>query len=103
MNEKLKGARPAGRVKEGLGSTLCKDLPEVNYSGTVRIKKKAGEKGLGAFNRWIRDQADGWCEAGLCSKGTCRGSLRNPQAELISETDEEVEVKFSTTIFCECR
>jgi hypothetical protein len=94
-----KGKTPTRRS----GIILCKDMPGVNLSADpMRIEKKEGERGLNAFTRWLKEQANGWCESGVCSKGQCRGSFKNLQVRLISETNQSIEVAFSATIFCRC-
>ncbi|HAB18045.1 MAG TPA: hypothetical protein PLX89_14845 [Verrucomicrobiota bacterium] len=83
--------------------SLCRDLPEITFSSErTRIAKKEGQNGLGAFVPWIKAQADSWCMDGLCSKGGCVGHLQGTQAELLEETDEYIEVRFSTKISCRC-
>jgi hypothetical protein len=85
------------------GSTLCRDLDEIKFSARRKqIAKQEGEKGLAAFNRWIMEQANGWCSVGLCAQGDCKGHLKGTQVRLLAETDEHVEVRFSTTIYCAC-
>ncbi len=88
-----------------LGSTLCADISEQKYSARrKRINKKQGEASwLGTFNRWISDEANGYCENGLCSTGTCKGHLKDGvSVKLLNETDEYIEVKFKVTIYCKC-
>ncbi|MEO1860055.1 MAG: hypothetical protein ABGZ19_09180 [Verrucomicrobiales bacterium] len=83
--------------------TLCRDVDDVNFkSDRVRIAKQEGEVGLAPFIRWITLQADGWCSIGLCASGTCKGHLRNTEVSLLEETDEYIDVGFSTTIYCSC-
>jgi len=90
-------------AKAGESTTLCRDLPSINVSSdSMRIDKKKGERGLAAFNRWSKEEADGWCSIGLCSSGTCRGQRSNLSVNLIKETDAFIEVKFSFTISCKC-
>ncbi len=92
-----------GGTRRGESTTLCKDLPEVNVSSDgTRIEKKKGEKGLASFNRWSKEQADGWCSIGLCSSGACRGQRSNMSAHVIKETDTYIEVRFSFTVGCKC-
>ncbi len=83
--------------------SLCREIDDVAFSSKrLRIHKKEGEKGLGAFVRWIEDEANGWCSAGLCLEGKCRGHIKGTSVRLLEETDEFVEVSFSTTVYCSC-
>ncbi|MRX28175.1 hypothetical protein [Kangiella sp. HZ709] len=93
------------RGNDALGSTLCAEKTPQNYSSQKkRIDKKAGEKSwLGTFNRWIADEANGYCESGLCSTGTCKGHLKDAvSVKLLTETNDYIEVKFEVTIYCKC-
>lgn len=84
-------------------TTLCRDIPPVNASSdNMRIDKEKGEKGLAAFNRWSKDQADAWCESGLCSSGKCRGQRSELSVRLIKETADYIEVQFTMKITCKC-
>jgi hypothetical protein len=89
--------------EEKIGNTLCKDIgDQVLSSSNQTIEKNTGEQGLAAFNRYIADQAAGWCDEGLCSTGTCKGHLRDTTVNLISETDDNIVVSYRVTIYCEC-
>lgn len=85
--------------------TECKDIGAITLSSSgKRIQKKSSESGTAPFTRWISEQADGYCEDGLClGGGTCDGGVRNQSASVINETNEYVDVSFSAEIFCECR
>ncbi len=83
--------------------TLCNDIPPIKFSSRrTRIAKQEGERGLAAFNRWLKGQADGWCAEGLCSSGPCESRWNGTRARLLKETDEYIEVRFSVTISCHC-
>lgn len=85
------------------GSTLCRDIPGINVSSDrTRINKKKGEKGLEAFNRWSKDEADGWCESGLCANGKCRGQRSELDVKLLNETANYIEVQFTMKVTCKC-
>jgi hypothetical protein len=86
-----------------VGTTLCRDKPDVKFSGTAIIKKKEKESGMTAANRWLTEQADGWCESGLCSDGKCRGVLSNVVVQLLQDHDADCEIKFAADIACECK
>lgn len=84
-------------------TTLCRDIPGINVSSdSMRINKKKGEKGLEAFNRWSKGEADGWCEPGLCSSGKCRGQRSELRVKLLKETADHIEVEFTMKITCKC-
>lgn len=82
---------------------LCKEIDEIRFSSKgVRIEKKEGENGLGAFLRWMKGQANGWCQSGLCSSGECVGHWKNTRLRILKETDDYVKLRFSVVIFCSC-
>lgn len=84
-------------------ATLCRDMPKTHFDGTTTIKKKdAKESGMSAALRYLTEQADGWCESGLCSNGKCRGVMSNTHVKLVSETANECTIEFSVDISCEC-
>jgi len=84
------------------GHTLCKDLPKVNFVGTTSIKRKAEEAAMAAAHRWLKEQANGWCEDGLCSNGKCEGVLSKVRIKVLSETADAAKIEFDVDIACEC-
>ena len=97
---------PKGAQKNSdavMGATLCKDISEVKFqSDKISIQKKERESGLGAFYRWLQEQADGWCEKGVCSTGVCRGFFKDIAVKLLAEAKDHIEVSFSVIIYCKC-
>ena len=83
--------------------TLCRDIGGTTFTGTISIKKTGPtESGMGAAMRWLQEQANGWCESGLCSNGKCQGTLSKTHIKLLSDTNNEVKIEFSADIACAC-
>ncbi len=84
-------------------TTLCKDIPRTHFDGTTSVKRKdSAETALAAANRWLQEQANGWCDLGVCSVGKCNGVLSNVRVKVVSETADSCEIEFSADIACEC-
>lgn len=85
-------------------TTLCKDIPAITGSFVeTRIKKKKGESNFAAYKRFSQDEADGWCESGLCSSGKCRGQRETLEGPTFGNaTEDYVVVSFKMNITCKC-